>query len=250
MIITSKICLKDKILKEAGVIMIKTKDIVKTFQNGEEILTALNRVSLEVDKGEYVGIMGPSGSGKSTFMNIIGCLDHFDSGEYFLNGRNITELSDNELSEIRNKEIGFVFQAFNLLPKLNVLENVELPMTYTGVPEKERHCRALAAIEKVGLTDRISHRPSELSGGQKQKTAIARAIINNPSVILADEPTGNLDSKSTQEIMKVFQRLNDEGVTIIMITHENDVAAHSKRLVRFFDGRIISDEKVENRIIE
>lgn len=229
--------------------MIELRDIVKTYVNGENILIALNHVSLKVERGEFVCIMGPSGSGKSTFMNVIGCLDRFDSGEYYLDGRDMSLLNDTELSSIRNLEIGFVFQSFNLLPKLNVLENVELPMTYAGIGEKEIRTRALAAIDKVGLTERTTHKPPEISGGQKQRAAIARAIVNNPVVILADEPTGNLDSKSTLEIMKIFQKLNNEGATIIMITHEHDVALYAKRLVKFFDGKIISDEIINNRTV-
>lgn len=229
--------------------MIEVNNIIKTYQTGEYVFTALNNISLKIESGEFAGIMGPSGSGKSTFMNIIGCLDRFDSGKYFLNGRDVSELNDNELALIRNKEIGFVFQAFNLLPRMTILENVALPMSYAGVPVKERRERALIALERVGLKDRVYHRPNAVSGGQKQRVAIARAIVNNPSVIMADEPTGNLDSKSSLEIMKIFQNLNNEGATIVMVTHENDIANFTKRIVRFLDGEIISDDMVMNRTV-
>ncbi len=193
--------------------------------------------------------MGPSGSGKSTFMNILGCLDKMDKGEYILNGKDVTDLTENDLAYVRNKEIGFVFQAFNLLPRMTILDNVELPMVYAGVPLKERKERALSALERVGLIERINHRPNEISGGQKQRVAIARAIVNNPSVIMADEPTGNLDTKSSLDIMRIFQNLNYEGSTIIMVTHEPDIAKYTKRVVKFRDGHIVSDEKVLNREI-
>lgn len=229
--------------------MIEVNNIIKTYQTGEYVFTALNNISLKIESGEFAGIMGPSGSGKSTFMNIIGCLDRFNSGKYFLNGRDVSELNDDELALIRNKEIGFVFQAFNLLPRMTILENVALPMSYAGVPLKERRERALIALERVGLKDRVHHRPNAVSGGQKQRVAIARAIVNNPSVIMADEPTGNLDSKSSLEIMKIFQNLNNEGATIVMVTHENDIANFTKRIVRFLDGEIISDDLVINRTV-
>jgi len=229
--------------------MIEVNNIIKTYQTGEYVFTALNNISLKIESGEFAGIMGPSGSGKSTFMNIIGCLDRFNSGKYFLNGRDVSELTDDELALIRNKEIGFVFQAFNLLPRMTILENVALPMSYAGVPLKERRERALIALERVGLKDRVHHRPNAVSGGQKQRVAIARAIVNNPSVIMADEPTGNLDSKSSLEIMKIFQNLNNEGATIVMVTHENDIANFTKRIVRFLDGEIISDDLVINRTV-
>lgn len=229
--------------------MIKVKDVVKIYQMGDTELIALNRVSLSVEKGEFTSIMGPSGSGKSTFMNILGCLDKMNSGKYTLNDRDVSDLTDNELAYVRNKELGFVFQSFNLIPRMTLLENVELPMVYAGVPSRERREKALAALEKVGLQDRIKHMPNEISGGQKQRAAIARAIVNSPSVIMADEPTGNLDTKSSEEIMKIFQRLNEEGATVIMVTHEPDIAQHGKRIVRFRDGEITDDYKVENRII-
>jgi putative ABC transport system ATP-binding protein len=229
--------------------MLEVKDIVKRYITGEIDFTALKGVSLEILKGEFTSIMGPSGSGKSTMMNILGCLDKMDGGTYILNGQNVSELNDKELAHIRNKEIGFVFQAFNLLPRMTVLENVELPMAYAGVPKKERREKALIALEKVGLSDRVKHKPNEISGGQKQRVAIARAIVNSPAVIMADEPTGNLDTKSSVEIMKIFQDLNDEGATIIMVTHEPDIAQHTKRVVKFRDGEIVDDYQVKNRII-
>ncbi|MBU3181298.1 ABC transporter ATP-binding protein [Clostridium psychrophilum] len=229
--------------------MIEVKDILKRYVTGDIDFTALKSVSLKVKKGEFTAIMGPSGSGKSTFMNILGCLDKMDGGTYFLNGQDVSNLYDNQLALIRNKEIGFVFQAFNLLPRISVLENVELPMLYAGVSQKERRIRALSALEKVGLTDRVKHRPNEISGGQKQRVAIARAMVNNPAVIMADEPTGNLDTKSSIEIMKIFQKLNDDGATVVMVTHEDDIAQCAKRIVRFVDGEIVDDNPVEGRRI-
>ncbi|SKA82788.1 putative ABC transport system ATP-binding protein [Clostridium sp. USBA 49] len=229
--------------------MLEIKDVVKRYVTGEINFTALKGINLKIEKGEFTSIMGPSGSGKSTMMNILGCLDRMDSGTYILNGQNVSNLTDKELAYIRNKEIGFVFQAFNLLPRMTILENVELPMVYAGVPKKERREKALLALDKVGLSDRIKHKPNEISGGQKQRVAIARAIVNSPAVIMADEPTGNLDTKSSVEIMKIFQDLNNEGATIIMVTHEPDIAQHTKRIVRFRDGEIVDDYEVKDRII-
>ncbi|ABS34618.1 ABC transporter ATP-binding protein [Clostridium botulinum] len=229
--------------------MLIVKDIEKTYNTGEISFKALKGISLKIERGEFTSIMGPSGSGKSTFMNILGCLDKMDKGEYILNGKDVTDLTENDLAYVRNKEIGFVFQAFNLLPRMTILDNVELPMVYAGVPLKERKERALSALERVGLIERINHRPNEISGGQKQRVAIARAIVNNPSVIMADEPTGNLDTKSSLDIMRIFQNLNEEGSTIIMVTHEPDIAKYTKRVVKFRDGHIVSDEKVLNREI-
>ncbi|MBU5269934.1 ABC transporter ATP-binding protein [Clostridium cochlearium] len=224
--------------------MIKLEDIEKVYDTGAIKLKALNKINLSIDEREFVAIMGASGSGKSTMMNILGCLDSITSGKYYLDGVDISSLDSNELAEIRNKKIGFVFQAFNLLPKLTSIANVELPMMYAGVPKEERKIRAQKALERVGLKDRIYHKPTELSGGQKQRVAIARALVNDPSILLADEPTGNLDSKSTVEIMGIFQELNNEGVTIVMVTHEDDVAMHTKRAVVFKDGNIISDKLI------
>jgi len=229
--------------------MIEVKDVLRRYTTGDIDLIALNSVSLKIEKGEFIAIMGPSGSGKTTFMNLIGCLDRMDGGTYFLNGQDVSNLEDNQLAHIRNKEIGFVFQAFNLLPRITVLKNVELPMVYGGVPPKERKERAFSALKKVGLTDRVNHRPNEISGGQKQRVAIARAIVNNPAVIMADEPTGNLDTKSSIEIMKIFQKLNNEGATVVMVTHEDTIAQSAKRVVKFLDGEIIDDHLVEGRKI-
>ncbi|MBU5486201.1 ABC transporter ATP-binding protein [Clostridium sp. MSJ-11] len=229
--------------------MIQIKNLIKKYKMGDSYFVALNGVNINVGKKEFTAIMGPSGSGKSTLMNILGCLDRLDDGEYILNGKNVSNLSEDELAYIRNKEIGFVFQSFNLLPRMNVIENVELPMLYSGVSKKERKEKALNALEKVGLLDRIHHKPNEISGGQRQRVAIARAIVNNPSVIMADEPTGNLDSKSSLDIMSIFQKLNEDGATIIMVTHEPDIAQYSKRIIRVRDGKIVFDEEVKNRII-
>lgn len=228
--------------------IIKMVGIGKIYDTGKVQVEALKDVDLSIDKGEFVAVMGPSGSGKSTLMNILGCLDRATGGYYELDGVSISELDDAELANIRNRKIGFVFQSFNLLPKMNALQNVELPMVYAGAGKKERREKALEALDKVGLLDRIDHKPNELSGGQKQRVAIARALVNDPAIILADEPTGNLDTVSGEDIMAIFQELNREGVTIVLVTHEHDIARHTKRIVRFRDGFLISDEKVENPI--
>jgi putative ABC transport system ATP-binding protein len=230
--------------------MIQIEKMNKVYRNGKLELQALFDVDLKVEKGEFVAIMGTSGSGKSTFLSIIGCLDHSTEGTYILDGINVSELKENDYAKIRNQKIGFVFQSFNLLSKLSILENVEVPMMYGGVKPKERRKRALEALERVGLGDRIKHKPNEISGGQKQRVAIARALVNRPAIILADEPTGNLDSKSSLEIMKIFQELNNEGVTVVMVTHEPDIAAFTRRKVVFKDGRIIEDDKIEQKKIE
>ncbi len=227
--------------------MISLKNLTKVYATGDVEVRALAGVSLEITEGEFVSIMGPSGSGKSTMMNILGCLDRPTTGEYFLDGLNIAQASDNQLAEIRNQKIGFVFQSFNLLPRTTALENVELPMLYRGIGAKERRESALRALNAVGLGNRVHHKPNELSGGQQQRVAIARALANNPVIIMADEPTGNLDSKSSEEIMAIFQQLNDAGITVALVTHEPDIALFSKRIVRFKDGQIDSDETLAQR---
>jgi putative ABC transport system ATP-binding protein len=221
--------------------LIDIRDITKVYEMGEEKVHALSGVTLAVSKGEYIAIMGPSGSGKSTLMNLIGCLDTPSSGSYILNGREVATMSDDELAAIRNQEIGFVFQTFNLLPRTTALQQVELPLVYSGLPRKERRERALKALAAVNLSDRMGHQPSEMSGGQRQRVAIARALINNPSILLADEPTGNLDSATGIEIMALFDQLNGRGNTIVLVTHEEDIAAHARRIVRLRDGKILSD---------
>lgn len=228
--------------------IIQIENLKKVYDTGSIQVEALKSVNLNVNKNEYVAIMGASGSGKSTLMNIIGCLDRMTSGKYILDGEDVSTLNDTQLAEIRNKKIGFVFQAFNLLPRLTALGNVELPMVYAGIPGSQRLQKAKEALERVGLGERVHHKPNELSGGQKQRVAIARALVNSPAILLADEPTGNLDTKSSIEIMDIFESLNEEGVTIVMVTHEADIAAHTKRNVVFRDGEIISDKPVENRI--
>jgi len=222
--------------------MIRTENLTKTYPMGSTEVHALQGVSMEIRRNEYVAIMGPSGSGKSTLMNLIGCLDTPTSGRYWLNEKLVSELDDDELARIRNKEIGFVFQTFNLLPRATSLHNVELPLVYSGVPAKERTERARKSLELVELADRTDHKPTELSGGQRQRVALARALVNNPSIILADEPTGNLDSQTGVEIMKLFGRLHADGNTIIIVTHDRDVAAYARRVVSIRDGRIASDE--------
>lgn len=229
--------------------MIQVKDILKTYTTGSETLVALDTISLEIMSGEFTAIMGPSGSGKSTLMNILGLLDRFDSGTYILNGQNVSDLNDNESAKVRNKEIGFVFQSFNLMPRMSILENVALPLVYASVKPKERKERALAALERVGLSNRVKHKPNEISGGQKQRVAIARAIVNEPSVLMADEPTGNLDSKTTVDIMRIFQELNAEGTTIVMVTHEPEVALYTKRIVTFRDGALVNDQLQQQKLM-
>ncbi|MEO8347945.1 MAG: ABC transporter ATP-binding protein [Acidobacteriota bacterium] len=221
--------------------LIDIRDITKVYEMGAQKVKALDGVTLQMDRGEYVAIMGPSGSGKSTLMNLIGCLDTPSAGSYVLNGREVARMSDDELAAIRNQEIGFVFQTFNLLPRTTAIHQVELPLVYSGLARKERRERAVAALNAVGLGDRMTHHPSELSGGQRQRVAVARALINDPSILLADEPTGNLDSQTGAEIMALFDELNSKGNTIVLVTHEEDIAAHARRIVRLLDGRIRDD---------
>ena len=228
--------------------IIQIENLFKVYRNGSLEVTALRDVSFSVAVREFVSIMGQSGSGKSTLMNILGCLDTLTSGMYHLDGMDVSQIKGKSLAHIRNRKIGFVFQSYNLLPRLSALQNVELPMTYAGVRGKKRRQAALEALDRVGLTDRVHHKPAELSGGQKQRVAIARALVNEPAILLADEPTGNLDSRSGEEIMGIFQRLNREGVTIVMVTHEPDIANHTNRIVAFKDGRIIKDEPVVDPI--
>ncbi|MFM9983915.1 MAG: ABC transporter ATP-binding protein [Flavobacteriales bacterium] len=233
--------------------IIRIENLTRWYRIGDETVKALNGVNLSIHKNEYVALMGPSGSGKSTIMNIIGCLDTPTSGRYYLNGPDVAKLSDNQLAEIRNKEIGFVFQTFNLLPRYTALDNVALPLVYAGMPKEKRNARAKDVLQQVGLGDRMTHKPNELSGGQRQRVAVARALVNKPSIILADEPTGNLDTKTSYEIMALFQDIHDAGNTIIVVTHEEDIARHAHRIVRLRDGIVESDEKndpIRNTVIK
>ncbi len=228
--------------------IIQLKEIGRSYKVGTEIIHALRSVTLDIYKNEYVALMGPSGSGKSTLMNVLGCLDTPSKGEYILNGHAVAHMTDNQLAEVRNKEIGFVFQIFNLMPRLSALENVTVPLVYAGVNKKERIQIAMQSLVHVGLGDRVRHKPNELSGGQKQRVAVARALVNKPSIILADEPTGNLDSKTSEEIMGLFEEIHKQGNTIILVTHEEDIAQHAHRIVRLKDGLVESDRKNENVI--
>src|SRR5437899_5259391 len=226
-------------------IVILTHKLTRDYDMGGEVVRALRGIDIQIRKNEFVAVMGPSGSGKSTLMNLIGCLDTPTAGEYWLNGQKVSDLSDDELARIRNKEIGFVFQTFNLLPRANALHNVELPLIYAGLPARTRRAQAARALERVGLGDRMDHRPNELSGGQRQRVAIARALVNDPSILLADEPTGTLDSATGEEIMKLFEELHDTGQTIVLVTHESDIAAHALRQIHLRDGLVARDEKME-----
>ena len=228
---------------------IKTHNLQRHYRMGDELIHALRGVDLTIGRGEYVAIMGPSGSGKSTLMNMIGCLDSPDDGEYWLNGQLVSEMSDRELARVRNKEVGFVFQTFNLLPRANALHNVELPLIYAGMRRKERLERAKRSLERVGLAERMMHRPSEMSGGQRQRVAVARALVTEPSILLADEPTGNLDSGTSRDIMTLFDELHAAGHTILLVTHEADIAKHARRIIRFHDGTIAEDIQNEERRI-
>ena len=228
--------------------VIEINEIVKNYQVGSVIVRALRSVSLNIDKNEYVAIMGPSGSGKSTLMNILGCLDTPTKGSYILSGTDVSKMEDDKLAEIRNKEIGFVFQTFNLLPRYTALENVTLPLIYAGVPRHEREEHAVKTLEEVGLADRMHHKPNELSGGQRQRVAIARALVNNPAIILADEPTGNLDSKTSYDIMGLLDKIHEKGNTVILVTHEEDIARHAHRIIKLMDGEVSMDYINENRI--
>jgi putative ABC transport system ATP-binding protein len=228
--------------------LIRIQDLTKRYVMGSETVHALRGVSLSIEKGEYLAIMGPSGSGKSTLMNLLGCLDSPTSGVYELNGLNVAHMDDNDLAEVRNREIGFVFQSFNLLPRSDALHNVELPMIYSGVSRTERIERALQVLTHVGLEQRVHHRPNELSGGQRQRVAIARALVNRPSIVLADEPTGNLDSRTGEEILNLFEQLSRKGNTIIVVTHEEEVARHARRIIRIRDGLIAADEINDHQV--
>lgn len=229
--------------------VIRIKGIKKIYKVGNQEVRALNGVDIQINKNEYVAIMGPSGSGKSTMMNILGCLDSPSEGEYILNGTDVSKMDDNDLAVIRNKEIGFIFQSFNLLPRYTALDNVALPLIYSGESREKREERARVALENVDLKDRMHHKPNELSGGQRQRVAVARALVNNPSIILADEPTGNLDTKTSIDIMKLFEEIHEQGNTVILVTHEEDIAKHAKRIIRLRDGIIESDHTNEHQII-
>ncbi len=239
---------KQNLRKMAQETIITLENITKTYEMGDEIIHALKSVSLSIDQNEYVALMGPSGSGKSTLMNILGCLDSPTSGTYILNQIDVSSMSDSELAEVRNKQIGFVFQTFNLLPRLSALDNVALPLVYAGFSKEVRQQKAIQALEKVGLTDRMMHKPNELSGGQRQRVAIARALVNDPAIILADEPTGNLDTKTSVEIMSIFERIHDAGNTIIVVTHEPDIADHAHRIIRLRDG-VVESSYVNEKIV-
>lgn len=229
--------------------IITLHQIIRDFQLGAQVVKVLKGIDLTIQKNEYVALMGPSGSGKSTMMNLLGCLDTPTSGSYILNGQDVSKLTDDELADIRNKEIGFVFQTFNLLPRSTALDNVALPLVYAGMSKTERTKRATEVLDSVGLADRMDHRPNQLSGGQRQRVAIARALVNNPSIILADEPTGNLDSKTSVEIMRLFDEIHKSGNTVIVVTHEEDIARHANRIIRMIDGQIAQDEVNANRIV-
>ena len=235
---------RDPFREPSSETLIRTSDLWKSYEMGDEVIHALSGVTFEIKRNEYVAIIGPSGSGKSTLMNLIGCLDTPTRGEYWLNGKNVAQMDDDELAMIRNREIGFVFQTFNLLPRATALHNVELPLIYNGTPATTRLEMARKALESVELGNRMGHKPNELSGGQRQRVAIARALVNRPSIILADEPTGNLDSKTSEEIMQLFENLHDRGNTIILVTHEPDIAAHAHRVISIRDGKISKDEKI------
>lgn len=228
--------------------VIDIQNITKFYEMGDVLIKALNGVTVDIERNEFVALMGPSGSGKSTLMNVLGCLDTPTSGIYILNGSLVSDMTDNELAEIRNKEIGFVFQTFNLLPRLNAWENVALPLVYAGMGRKKRYERAMEVLESVGLADRSDHKPNELSGGQRQRVAIARALVNHPSIILADEPTGNLDTKTSEEILRIFHTIHEKGNTVIMVTHEEDVARHALRIIRLRDGVVETDGREEGKL--